>query len=296
MKNVKKGHACPVVCLDAGHYGKQNQSNAVPAFYESEINWKLHNLLADRLADRGIQVVKTRKDAGKDLELTLRGKMAEDCDLFISMHVNAAENSNANYVLGVHMVDDECGEIDQQSKDAAQLLSNCVADIMGVKAECWTRKSSSDRDRNGYKDDYYGVLRGAHSVGTAAVILEHGFYTNKAQANFLMDESNLCKLAEAEAKVIAQWFGIEDSVEETVLIGNPYKLELISLRRGSRGMQVKILQSLLITSGFSCGDCGGDGSFGPDTDRALKSYQEHFGLDVDGIAGPQTMGSLLGYR
>lgn len=296
MKNVKKGNSRPVVCLDAGHCAKQNRSDVVPDFYESEVNWKLQELLADRLEEYGIQVVKTRSDPNKDLELTLRGKQAKDADLFISLHVNAADNRNANYVLGVHMVDDDCGEMDGQSKKVAQLLSGCVAEIMGVNAETWERKSSSDRDNNGYKDDYYGVLRGAHSVGTAGIILEHGFYTNKAQAEFLLKDSNLATIAEAEGKVIADWFGVEKKKLEDVVIGNPYKLDLISIRRGSRGAQVEALQALLIAKDFLCGESGADGSFGPQTETALIAYQVATGLDADGIAGPQTMYSLLGYR
>ena len=296
MKNVKKGNTRPVVCLDAGHCAKQNRSDAVPEFYESEVNWKLQELLADRLENYDIKVVKTRSDQNKDMELTLRGKQAKDSDLFISIHVNAAENVNANYVLGVYMVDDDCGEMDEQSKDAALLLSSCVAQIMGVKSETWERKSSSDRDKNGYKDDYYGVLRGAHSVGTAGLILEHGFYTNKAQAKFLMDEDNLKKLADAEAEKIADWFGIEKKKQENTVIGNPYQLELMSIRRGSRGTQVEALQALLIAKGFSVGDSGIDGSFGPMTEKTVKKFQQELGLETDGIAGPQTMYALLGYR
>lgn len=296
MKNVKQGHTCPVVCLDAGHYAKQNRSNVVPDFYESEINWKLHNLLAEQLAKYGIKVVKTRSNPNKDLELTMRGKKAMDCDLFISLHVNAADNAKANYVLGVHMVDDECGFIDEQSKEIAKLLSNCVAKIMDVTAETWTRKSSSDRDHNGHKDDYYGVLRGAHSVGTAGVILEHGFYTNKSQAEFLLNDSNLEKIAVSEAKVIADWFGVAKAEQGSTIIGNPYKLELMSIRRGSRGTQVEALQALLITNGYSCGATGIDGSLGAQTEKALKAYQTAMDLSVDGVAGPQTMRSLLGYR
>lgn len=295
MKNVKQGNTRPVVCLDAGHYAKQNQSGVVPEFYESEINWKLHNLLAKALEEYGIAVVKTRAEQSKDLELTLRGKKAEDCDLFISVHVNAADNVNANYVLGIHMVDDDCGEIDEQSKRVATLLSETVANIMGVKSEVWTRESASDRDNNGHKDDYYGVLRGAHSVGTAGVIVEHGFYTNKAQAEFLLKDSNLVAIAEAEAKVIADWFDAPKK-QEDVVIGNPYKLDLISIRRGSRGAQVEALQALLIARGYPCGDTGIDGSFGSQTEAAVKAYQADRGMTADGFAGPQTMYSLLGYR
>lgn len=295
MKNVKNGHSCPVVCLDAGHCGKENRSSVVPEFYESEINWKLHNLLTKELQAFGIKVIKTRTEQSKDLELTARGRMAKDCDLFISMHVNAADNPNANYVLGIHMVDDECGAIDEQSKGAAQMLAACVADVMGAKAEIWTKKSSSDRDGNGYKDDYYGVLRGAHTVGTAGVIIEHGFYTNREQAEFLLNEQNLKLIAAAEAKVIAEWFGLQDNEQESSLIGNPYKLELISIRRGSKGRQVRALQALLIAGGYSCGESGIDGSFGPQTENALKAYQLAMGLDADAIAGPNTMRCLLGY-
>lgn len=45
MKHVKDGHVRPVICLDAGHEEKYNRSPAVPEYYESEINWKLHLLL-----------------------------------------------------------------------------------------------------------------------------------------------------------------------------------------------------------------------------------------------------------
>lgn len=296
MKNVKQGHTCPIVCLDAGHSGKYNRSGVAPEFYESEVNWKLHNLLCKRLEKYGIKVVKTRGNLNQDMELTVRGKKAKDCDLFISMHVNAADNPNASYVLGIHMVEDDCSAIDKQSKEVAKLLSDSVAMIMGAKAQIWTKESSSDRDKNGHPDDYYGVLRGAHSVGTAGVIIEHGFYTNKAQAEFLLDNENLQKLADTEARIIADWFGVQMNKPEDTVVGNPYTLDLISIRKGSRGDQVEALQVLLIASGYSCGASGIDGSFGADTEKAVKLYQSSNGLMPDGIAGPQTMRGLLGYR
>ena len=49
MKNVKAGHTRPIVCIDAGHYGKYNRSPAVPAYYESDMNWKLHLMLEEEL-------------------------------------------------------------------------------------------------------------------------------------------------------------------------------------------------------------------------------------------------------
>ena len=291
MKNVKFGHVRPVVCLDAGHYGKYNRSPILPQFYESECNWKLQNLLAAELKQYGIEVRKTRSEAVQDLSLTERGKLSDGCDLFLSLHVNAADNESADYVLGIYMVDDDCSMIDEQSRNAAQLLSNCVAKVMGTKGVIWTRESSKDRDGDGHNDDYYGVLRGAHSAGTAGVILEHGFYTNKKQAQLLMDDRNLQQLAEAEAKVIADWFGVVKTVE-----GNPYTLQMMSQRKGSKGQQVEAIQSMLIERGYSCGNTGVDGSFGALTEKAVRAYQSDMEMQVDGIVGPETMQGLLGYR
>lgn len=286
MKNVKNGHKNAIVCLDAGHYGKQNPSPVLPALYESEVNWKLQDLLADRLQEYGIQVIKTRMDPNTDLELTQRGKAAKNCDLFISLHVNAAEDQNVDYVLGVHMVDDDCGILDEQSRQAAQLLAECVAHVMDAKAEVWTRESGSDRDGNGYKDDYYGVLRGAHSVGTAGVIIEHGFYTNQAQAEFLMKASNLEKLADAEAKVIAGFFGLKKEERKMVT------LKLPVLKPGDSGDAVKTMQLLLEGHGYSLKK-GATGNFGSATEAALLQFKKDMGLKVSELCGVQTWAALL---
>lgn len=291
MKNVKQGNARPVVCLDAGHYGKYNQSPINPALYESEFNWKIQNYLTAALESYGIRVIKTRSDSQQDMDLVARGKASEGCDLFLSLHANASDNERADYVLGIYMVDDDCGQIDEASKELAELLSDTVALIMDTSGVSWNRASAKDRDGNGHLDDYYGVLRGAHSVGTAGVVLEHGFYTNPWHAKLLMDENIILKMALEEAKVIAQWFDVTKQI-----VGNPYTLRLYSLKRGSRGEAVEALQALLISKGYPCGETGIDGSFGAMTEKAVRSYQHDMELAVDGSAGPATMQALLGYR
>ena len=291
MKNVKQGNDCPVVCLDAGHYGKYNRSPANPSLYESEFNWKIQNLLALELETYGIKVIKTRSEAGKDMDLVARGEASKGCDLFLSLHANASDNPKADYVLGIYMIDDDCGAIDEQSKQLSKLLSDPVAEILDTTAVTWNRASAKDRDGNGHMDDYYGVLRGAHNVGTAGVILEHGFYTNPWHAQLLQDDAVILRLVKAEGKVLADWFGITERIG-----GNPYIIELRSLKKGSKGERVEALQAMLIAKGYSCGETGVDGSFGALTDKALRAYQSDMELEVDGSAGPMTMLALLGYR
>lgn len=64
-------------------------------------------------------------------------------------------------------------------------------------------------------------------------------------------------------------------------------------RNGICRAQVKSLQRLLIGHGFSCGTCGSDGNFGPDTAAAVKSFQDKMGLSVDGVVGSATWSALL---
>jgi len=68
----------------------------------------------------------------------------------------------------------------------------------------------------------------------------------------------------------------------------PPKISLPSatVKRGDSGDQVKLWQAWL--DRISAGSLAVDGDFGPDTERRTKQFQAFFGLDVDGVVGPQT--------
>ncbi len=59
-----------------------------------------------------------------------------------------------------------------------------------------------------------------------------------------------------------------------------------TLVRGDRGTDVKALQYMLASRGFSAGSI--DGAFGPATESAVKRFQKAKGFTVDGIVGPVT--------
>ena len=65
-----------------------------------------------------------------------------------------------------------------------------------------------------------------------------------------------------------------------------------TLRKGSRGDWVTILQQKLILRGYSCGSKGADGIYGNDTVKAVKAFQKANGLTADGIAGPKTWAAM----
>lgn len=65
-----------------------------------------------------------------------------------------------------------------------------------------------------------------------------------------------------------------------------------NLKRGMTGDDVKALQADLIALNYSCGKWGADGEFGKATESALEAFQHFYGLEVDGVAGPETFGKL----
>ena len=71
-------------------------------------------------------------------------------------------------------------------------------------------------------------------------------------------------------------------------------LMLPTLGKNDFGEAVRAAQLLLIGRGFSCGRCGADGDFGPDTRRAALRCQRRNGLEPDGVVGPLTWAALLG--
>ena len=62
------------------------------------------------------------------------------------------------------------------------------------------------------------------------------------------------------------------------------------VRKGDRDHPVKTLQHLLRARGHGLAV---DGIFGPDTDAAVRAFQQQHGLAVDGIVGPNTWSALI---
>ena len=65
-----------------------------------------------------------------------------------------------------------------------------------------------------------------------------------------------------------------------------------TLKKGSKGDDVKQLQKTLIELGYSVGKYGADGSFGNDTGNAVKKFQKAKGITQDGLVGKNTAHKL----
>ena len=65
-----------------------------------------------------------------------------------------------------------------------------------------------------------------------------------------------------------------------------------TLRKGSKGAYVTLLQKQLLDRGYGLGSWGADGDFGSATEKAVRAFQGDQGLAVDGIVGPKTWAAL----
>jgi g-D-glutamyl-meso-diaminopimelate peptidase len=59
------------------------------------------------------------------------------------------------------------------------------------------------------------------------------------------------------------------------------RLDPDTIKLGAQGALVSLLQSILTALGFNPG--GVDGDFGPNTDLAVKAFQQLYGLPVNGV-------------
>ena len=66
-----------------------------------------------------------------------------------------------------------------------------------------------------------------------------------------------------------------------------------TIRKGSKGENVRECQEILDRLGYDLGPWGIDGDFGRDTLAAVKAFQEDRRLEVDGIVGKMTWKELM---
>src|SRR5437764_406900 len=89
------------------------------------------------------------------------------------------------------------------------------------------------------------------------------------------------------ADAVRQFALSQRAVDVDDVVGNLTWPELIiQVGPGSTGDAVRAVQVL-----FS--HLAVDGLFGPDTESAVKKFQEMFGFDIDGIVGPLTWHGLV---
>ena len=79
---------------------------------------------------------------------------------------------------------------------------------------------------NGAYADYYGIIRYAATVGVPAMIIEHGFMSNKEDLTFLSKSENLKKLAQETAAAVAKEYGLTQGMGELITLEKQAELTI----------------------------------------------------------------------
>lgn len=166
--------------------------------------------------------------------LALRGEYASGCDLFISLHTNAnLDNANGYSTLDqpinltktdiiVNRLASESNNTLQQAAAVGRGVTQVNYDLGLSVTEAFNEFPVERSDA--YNDsldtpgsicyrwqesgeDYYGVLRGASSVGVPGFIVEHGHHTVSAVRDAAQNNDLSTKWAEADAAGIAYGYG-----------------------------------------------------------------------------------------
>lgn len=193
------------VWLDAGHSkatpGKRN-TMANPDFFEYEFNNDIAVKLKKRLEEHGVIVYLTNTSPnGVDISLTNRANTANakwkalgcpDNAVFVSLHGNASTGAWAT-ARGVEVY--HAGNASTKSKELALLLTNQIYNDI--------KKIDNSFKNRGRKCANFTVI---YKAQMKAVLIEHGFYDNKADLKLM--QNNRDTFVEADCKAICKYFGI----------------------------------------------------------------------------------------
>ncbi len=235
------------VTLDPGHDHRSNVSPTNSRYIEGVQMWKLAGYLSAALKDYGIEVETTRPNiTDNPMPLETRGKLASQngSDLFISLHSNApGQRKDGTYDTSISGTYIYYSLTDESNKELADKLGEVIAAKMGHKYRgSLTREFSEERPNW----DYYGVIRGAARNGCkAAYLIEHGFHTNTKDVSFLLSDSKLLELAQAEAKVIADYLGVTKKLYRVQIgaFSNKQNAELYKKQAEADGYQAFVVEA-----------------------------------------------------
>ena len=202
---INTGAGNVVVVLDPGH-GGYDSGATYNGLLEKDVNLRVATYCKSFLEQYGgITVYMTRYDdtapgypVNTDLVNRVNYAQSVGATAFVSIHMNSGGGKgvevyypNANYNPTV--------------SEIGRNLSYCIYNnivALGMNARGVKIRNSSD----GSGEDYYSVIRNSKERGFPGIIVEHGFmdgdYDKLSNDNFLR------QLGEADARGIAQYFGL----------------------------------------------------------------------------------------
>lgn len=224
VKNTGAGNV--VVVLDPGH-GGSDPGATCNGLLEKDVTLKVAQYCKATLEEQysGASVYMTRYgDETVALEDRYNFAQSVGANAYVSIHMNAGGGTgvevyypNANYNAAASEVG--CGM-------ASEILNNIVALGMTSRGVKIRNSENGSTYPDGSLSDYYSLIRGPKLRGIPAIVVEHAFMDGDYAR--LCDENFLRQLGEADAKGIAQYYGLGPAEDLSQYAGafdvNSYRL------------------------------------------------------------------------
>ena len=189
--------------LDFGHGGKDPGAVGPTNLKESDIALKIGMMVKETLENAFEKVITTR-DNDKYYSLDYRTKKAnnENCDYFISIHLNSASNPSAKGC--------EIWLYDENSK--LKTLANNLCNNLSTKMNTPRREVK-----------YSKKLAVLKNTKMPALLIEIDFISNKEVENYLRNDKNLKNISDTISSTLLSFVNksiIDDGVFYRVCIGS----------------------------------------------------------------------------
>ena len=203
------------VVLDAGHGNQSNNQSPDGTYSEPEFALDMADRMRAILTRHGVAVTFTRTGTDNPTgkadtnDLQYRCDVAnaiKDLDLFVSLHSNAA-GSGWSSARGWEIYASSPGDTAGRNIAAKAIAKRVQEAGVTVHGEA-------------VKHERFYVLK---NTTAPAVLIEHGFHTNKEDVALLKSADYRAKLAEAECKGILDYLGIAYDGQDSISADTPAK-------------------------------------------------------------------------
>ena len=201
------------IVLDPGHGGVQSGAEREDV-YEKTLNLKIGEYLRKELEKyENVKVYLTR-ESDRDVDLDDRSQFCldVDADLMVSLHNNAAGDTAAyhNGSTVLTSMGQYRGELALEEQELAVNILNELSGL-GLENQGILLRLSKDGETypNGETADYYRLVKNGINNNIPSIIVEHAFLDNDEDyTGYLSKDEQLKKLAEADARGIARYYGL----------------------------------------------------------------------------------------
>jgi N-acetylmuramoyl-L-alanine amidase len=214
------------IFIDPGHGGSDRANRGSTGYIEADGVLKISLILERELLSTGQFQVGLSRRTDATLGLTERGQAAAKfgAQLFISEHTNASGKALNTTVRGCTVYE----SVDLPDEALGAKMSKAIATALGIPD-----RGVHDRESEKYPgEDYYTVIDTAQDAGVPHVLLiESAFHDHVADEAILKNEANLLKIAQAQAAVICEVFGVKYPAVKEMSIDDAIDI-LSTLRSG----------------------------------------------------------------